>query len=180
MSEGSFSFLNPTEALMPLELHAGLRVADLSASSGFFVRAAARLVAPGDVWAVDPNPDLLRRIKTIAEAEGLRNVELMRGDIERKEGSNLPPNAFDVVLLINRLFAAEHKTTISTEIHRILKRGGRALVIDWSDSHGGLGPTPAHVYSAKEAQTLFEEAGFSVVGSVPAGAYHWGLIIKKK
>lgn len=166
--------------MLPLELHAGMRVADLAAGSGFFTRAAARLITPGEVWAVDPNPDLLRRIKTLAEGEGLRNVEVMRGDIERKGGSHLPEGAFDVVLLINRLFAAEHKAVVVAEVHRVLKRGGVTLVVDWSDSHGGLGPAPAHVVSAEEGRALFETVGFSTTGSVPAGAYHWGLIIKKQ
>ncbi len=173
------SFLNPAEAMTPLGLHAGLRVADLAAASGFFTRAAARLVAPTAVWAVDPNPELLARIKTVASGEGLRNVEVMRGDIERAGGSNLPAGAFDVVLLVNRLFAAEHKSAVAQEAARLLVRGGVVLLIDWDGSHGGLGPHPSHVVAADTARELFAQAGFAPAGTVPAGAYHWGLIMRK-
>jgi ubiquinone/menaquinone biosynthesis C-methylase UbiE len=178
MSEGSF--LSPTEALEPLELHAGMRIADLAASSGFFARAAARIAAPGEVWAVDPNPDLLRRLKTIAEGEGLRNIEVMRGDIEKPRGSNLPDNTFDAILLVNRLFAAGNKGAIAAEANRICKRGGVVLLIDWTDSFSGLGPHPDHVVGKADARTLFEAAGFAPVGAAPAGAYHWGLIMTKQ
>lgn len=161
-------------------MQAGLRVADLNAGAGFFTRAAARLVAPAEVWAVDPDQGLLARVKHIAEAEGLHNVEVMRGDIERAEGSHLPAGHFDAVLLVNALFAARHQNAVATEAARVLKRGGFALVVDWSSSHGGLGPHPDHVVAESDARGVFEAAGFTVVGKAPAGAYHWGVILRKK
>lgn len=173
-------FLNPRAALSGLELHQGLRVADLAAGSGFFARAAAELVAPGEVWAIDPDSALLARLKHLSEAEGLRNIEVMQGDIERKEGSHLPAASYDVVLLVNALFAARHKERVAAEAHRIVKRGGRALLVDWSGSHGGLGPHPDHVVGKDDACKIFEAAGFLQQGTVHTGAYHWGVILRKK
>ncbi len=174
------SFLNPTTALESLELHAGLRVADLAAGAGFFARAAARLVAPGEVWAVDPNPELLARLKNLALTEGLRNIEVVRGDIERHGGSQLPDAAFDAALVVNALFTARRKEAVAQEANRVLKRGGALLVVDWSESHGGLGPHPDHVVTESAAKEIFEQAGFAAVGRAAAGGYHWGVILRKK
>lgn len=163
-----------------MEILPGMHVADFDAGAGFFTRAAARLVGPGGVvWAVEPQRDLLPRIKNLAEAEGLRNVEVVAGDITRPGGTHLPDGAFDIVLIVNSLFAADDKAAVAEEAARVLKPGGRALVIDWQESFGGMGPHPEHVVSARQASGAFVAAGFRAAGEVPAGAYHWGLLFRK-
>src|SRR3989344_2236513 len=92
------SFLNPALVVRAARLYEGLTVADFGAGSGFFTRAAARLVGErGIVWAVDVHQDLLPRLKNLALAEGLRNVEVVCGDVEKQKGSHLPEGNFDVV-----------------------------------------------------------------------------------
>ena len=162
------------------KLHEGMRVADFGAGSGFFTRAAARLVGEaGLVWAVDAHQDLLPRIKNLALAEGLHNVEVVHGDVERAKGSHLPATNFDLVIVANVLFAYERREAIAREALRILRPGGRALVIDWQESFGGLGPHPDHVVTAEEARKIFESEGFVYVDRIPCGAYHWGFIARK-
>jgi ubiquinone/menaquinone biosynthesis C-methylase UbiE len=177
--QGESSFLNPSKALSIAGIQEGMNVADFGAAGGFFTRAAARLVDGGTVWAVDTNGDLLSRIKSLAISEGLRNIEILRGNIEAKAGSGLPADHFDAVIAANILFSAANKDTVVAEIRRVLKRTGRAVVIDWSSSHGGLGPHPDHVVTEEDARKLFEEHGFSYVDAVPAGAYHWGFVVRK-
>ena len=175
------SFLHPTQALRAAKVADGMRVADFGSGSGFFTRAAARLVGQsGLVWAVDAHQDLLSRVKNLSLQEGLHNVEVVHGNVEKKGGSHLPDENFDLVIIANLLFAAEYKEALAKEAHRVLRKGGRVLIIDWTESFGGLGPHPDHVVSADHAQTLFELNGFTRLGAVPAGAYHWGMIMKKR
>ncbi|MDO8548052.1 MAG: class I SAM-dependent methyltransferase [bacterium] len=175
------SFLNPARAVHAAKIHEGHLVADFGAGSGFFTRAAAREVGEGgEVWAVDINRDLLPRIKNLSAAENLRNVHVVHGDIESVGGTPLPPEHFDFVIISNVLFSAEGKKALVAEAKRVLKKVGRALVIDWSGSFGGLGPHESHVVTEREAKKLFEEAGFVFVEDVPAGAYHWGFVVRKK
>jgi len=175
------SFLQPAAAVRAAKIHEGLEVADFGSGSGFFTRAAARAVGQqARVWAVDAYPDMLSHVKALCTGEGLKNVEVVRGDIEEEGGSNLPPESIDFVIAANILFSAVDKKAVAKEIKRVLKRTGRALVIDWSSSHGGLGPAEAHVFTEKAARALFEDAGFTYVEDVPAGAYHWGFVVRKK
>jgi len=162
-------------------IHEGMKVADFGAGAGFFTRAAAREVGEGGVvWAIDMNRDLLPRIQNLARAEGLKNVEVMHGDVEVSGGSNLPAESFDFVIAANILFTIENKGECIAEIRRVLKKTGRALIIDWDGSFGGLGPHTHHVVSADFARELLEGHGFSVIGRVPAGQYHWGFVVRKK
>lgn len=175
------TFLNPSATLRAAGVDEGMKVADFGAGSGFFTRAAARLVGEGGVvWAVDIHRDLLPRLKNLAKAEGLKNVEIVHGDVEVVGGSNLPANTFDFCIATNILFSIEHKHECAAEIRRILKMGGKALVVDWSDSFGGMGPHEKHVLDEAAAKKLFEHNGFAFERSVAAGAYHWGLIVRKK
>ena len=175
------SFLSPQATLDAAHISEGSRVADLAAGSGFFARAAARAVGPeGLVWAVDPNPDMLVRLKNLSMGEGLHNVEVVRGTLEKPGATKLPDATMDVAILANALFGIEHKEVAAQEAYRVLRRAGRLVLIDWSGSHGGLGPHASHVVTAAQAQKIFEAAGFNKAEDIPAGAYHWGLILRKQ
>ena len=175
------SFLNPAAAVHKAGLLDGQRVADYSGGAGFFARAAARTVGQdGVVWFVDPNQDLLVRIKNLALGEGLHNVEVVHGNVEKVGGSKLLDASVDLVIVANVLFSSNNKAGVAAETARVLRRGGRALVVDWRGSFGGLGPSSEHVVQQAVAKSLFEQYGLVFKEDIPVGAYHWGCILKKK
>jgi len=106
-------------------------------------------------------------------------VQILRGTIDAKGGTALPSNHFDVVIAANVLFGVEDKAGLAAEIYRVLKRTGRALIIDWTGSHGGLGPHADHVILESAARELFEQNGFTYAERTRAGAYHWGFVVRK-
>ncbi len=54
------------------------------------------------------------------------------------------------------------------------------MLIDWSESFGGLGPQPNAVVSQDLAQRLFETGQFEYKKSIDAGEHHYGLVFEKK
>jgi ubiquinone/menaquinone biosynthesis C-methylase UbiE len=175
------SFLNPAKVVSVAGIDQGHMVADFGAGAGFFTRAVARAVAPaGSVWAVDMHRDMLPRIKNLALAEGLHNVEVVHGDASHIGGTHLPENTFDFCLVTNLLFAVECRGCVAEEAARVLKRGGKVVLVDWLGSYGGLGPHARDVVGKVDALKFFEPAGFTFVSDIPAGEFHWGCILKKK
>lgn len=176
-----FSFLSPERAVRAAKIRERMQVADFHAGSGFFSRAAARAVGrTGRVWAIDVSSDTLARVKSTAEVEGLENISVLRGNIERRGGTLLPEAGIDAVMLANALFTAEDKEGVIEEAWRVLKPSGCLLVIDWKDSFGGLGPHPTHVITEDDAKRLIVRGGFELLEEIPAGDYHWGLLFRKK
>ncbi len=174
-------FLNPRIAVRSSKIRDGMKVADFGVGAGFFTREAARVVGErGMVYAVDIDSSLLARLKTFACSEGLLNIEYVRGDFEKRGGSNLPDESVDVVLLTNTLFQIERKDALIEEMWRVLVRGGRAVVIDWKDSFDSMGPHSSHVVKEREGRNLFEQGGFTFIEEIPAGDFHWGSILRKK
>lgn len=173
-------FSDPVKNIEQCKIQAGQDVADLGAGSGFYTIASAKaLHATGRVYAVDAQKDLLSKLKNQATKQGLYNVEVIWGDIEKPNGTKLRESSVDLALLCNVLFQLEDKENIVAEVKRILKPAGRLLVVDWSDSFGGIGPTSKMIVKKDETMKKFEKGGFHLEREIKAGSHHYGLIFKK-
>lgn len=170
-------FLNVTH----LQLLPGQSVADLGAGSGFYTIAAAKAVgAKGRVYAVDVQKELLSRVKAEAAKEHLYNVDVIWGDLEHVGGTHIPDNGVDAAIVSNVFFQITDRRHFLEEVRRILRPGGRVLVIDWSDSYSGMGPAPQYVVQEDVVKTLFAEQGFIFERSIPAGDSHYGFVCRKQ
>ncbi len=174
------AFSNPEHNIAQLNLLHGAHVADLGAGSGHYTLAAAKAVGQlGKVYCVEVQKELLSKVKNDAQREHLTNVEVVWADIEKKGGTKLGDGAMDAVIISNVLFQAEDKPGLVAEAARILKSGGKALVIDWSDMKGIGGPNPAHLVTKETALSYFQKTGLHHDADISAGDHHYGFIMKK-
>ncbi len=173
-------FSDPVKNIEQCGIQVGQEIADMGAGSGFYTLAAARaLISTGRVYAIDVHKDMLTKLKNTATREGLYNVEVIWGDIEKVGGTHMKEGSVDLVLFCNVLFQVEDKVNAIREVKRILKPGSHVLVVDWTDSFGGIGPAPHHVVKKDAALVLFEKEGFSLDHEITAGSHHYGIIMKK-
>jgi len=173
-------FSDPIKNVESTSIQAGMEIADFGSGSGHYTLAAAKaLMSTGRVYAIDINKDLLTKLKNHASREGLYNVEVIWGDIEKPNDTKLRDGSVDLVFLSNILFQVPDKDAVIKEAKRILKPNGRVLLIDWADSFGGIGPTPKMVVTKASASAMFEKAGFHMDREVDAGSHHYGFIYKK-
>ena len=66
-----------------------------------------------------------------------------------------------------------------TEAHRLLKEGGRLLLVEWAASSGPLGPAPSMRVNKEEIENLAAAVGFKKIKEFPASSSHYGLIFEK-
>ncbi|MEO5366302.1 MAG: methyltransferase domain-containing protein [Magnetococcus sp. WYHC-3] len=158
----------------------GMTVADIGAGIGAYAKAASKAVGVGGkVYAVEVQKDLLGRLKSDCLKEGIRNVDFIWGDAEVIGGSQLRDETADRVIVSNVLFVVEDKASLVKEVKRILKPHGMALIVDWSESFGGIGPHRDHVVPREKAYQLFQDDGFEFVNDINAGSHHYGFLMKK-
>ncbi len=173
-------FSDPIKNIEQCGIQAGMEIADFGSGSGHYSMAASKaLISTGRVYAIDVQQDLLNKLKNQAVHEGLYNIEVILDDIEKLNGTKLRDNSVDLVFLSNILFQLEDKETTIKEVKRVLRPGGRALVVDWMDSFGGIGPQPKNVVKKDRAMAIFDKNGFHLDREITAGAHHYGLIFKK-
>lgn len=161
-------------------LREGSVVADLGAGFGHYVYDLSRAVGDaGQVFAIDVQKSLIERLKKEVGEKGVKNIEVIWGDIELVGGTKLKEGAVDAVIMTNVLFLVDSKPSLVHECSRILKVGGKMVLIDWTDSFGGLGPKPEQIVTPDTARRIFETGPFKYQKSFDAGEHHYGMIFER-
>lgn len=170
-------FSDPQKNIAQFGIGHGMHVADLGAGSGFYTLPAAKAVGSiGKVYAIEVQKELLEKLKNQADQLRVHNIEIVWGDIETIGGTKLRDECVDRVIVSNVLFQVEHKDNFCLEVKRILKKGGKVLVVDWNEI-SPLGPK--QLVSEVIVTSLFEKVGLQRESSISAGAHHYGLIFIK-
>lgn len=174
-------FSDPAKNVPYFGLTEGAKVADFGTGSGAYVFEMAKQVGnTGKIYAIDIQQGLLDRLSSQVHDLKLKNNEIVWGNVEKVGGSKLADQSVDLVLIANILFQSDSKYTLALEAKRILAPDGQAVVIDWIDSFGNLGPPPDRVVPPDQVKQIFAEAGFLYQSEFPAGDHHYGLIFAKK
>ncbi len=173
-------FVVPSIVATHFHLREGDSVADLGAGSGHFLEALSEVVGTsGRVYACEIQRELVEKLGEVAHSKGLSNIDPVWCDIEEPGGVKIADGTLDAVIIINTLFLVENKAATIAEASRILRPGGKLLVVDWTESFGGLGPQPAQVFSQPDAQALIESNYFVYERSFDTGDHHYGIAFKK-
>lgn len=176
-----YMFSNPSSLVAQLEIMPGSSVADLGTGVGAYALLLSKKVGPtGKVYACDVQKDTLTRLENEIHALGIKNIQTVHSNIENSLGTKLRDSSIDWVVVANVLFQIEDKHGFIQEVYRIMKPGGRVVVIDWSESFGNMGPHVKDVINEQEAEQKFTEQGFRKLPQVlSAGAHHYGIIFTK-
>lgn len=165
--------------LEPIRLQPGEAVLDVGCGTGSLAMAASRQVTPnGTVHGVDPSPAMIARARHKAR-KASADVTFEDGTAESLP---YPDASFDVVLSTVMLHHVPRKARPRAvrEMRRVLRAGGRLLIIDFVAGAGG-GPI-AHLHRhglvpQTELTSMVSDAGFDIVESGPLGAMSLGFVV---
>lgn len=170
-----YMFLTPDHLVRELYLKPGDRVADLGCGTGAYTIALAREVGDvGQVYAVDVHREQLHTLVASLERQKLLNVEIVWADMEK--GIPIEAYSLDAAIMSNVLFQLHDIDAALSYVAKILKPEGQLLVVEWSKSHGGIGPHPDHVVDEESAIELAKKHGFRLQKRLHAGDYHYAFI----
>ena len=122
-------FQKPDQVIAALEFHAGERVAEIGAGSGYFTFRVARAVSPGGtVLALDATPEMLDYLARRMISEGAENVTWR---CVPRDDPVLKAESVDTVLLIDTLHYIQDRRAYAEHLRAALRPGGRLAVIDY-------------------------------------------------
>lgn len=147
-------------ALLALQKH--MVIADLGAGEGTLSQLLARNAEK--VIAIDNSPKMVEFGSSVARENGFDNLEYRLGDIEDPP---IEPGTVDLAVFSQALHHAATPSKAIGSAHRILKPGGRVLILDLAaHAYEQARELYAHLwlgFSEIELRKLLEENGFSEI-----------------
>jgi len=126
--------LRPADTLRKFGLAEGMTLVDVGAGTGFFARAAAGVVGPsGRVYAVDSSEEMLGLMRQLGLPPQV--IPLW----SQEYAIPLPDGTADMALAAFVLHETADRKRFVEELLRIVRRGGRVVVLEWkrqSEEHG--------------------------------------------
>lgn len=174
------SFFDPAIILKKMEITSSCRdVVEFGCGYGTFSVAAARTIS-GKLYAIDIEPEMIQITQDKAAATGLSSIVCIQRDF-MNEGTGLPENSIDYVMLFNILHA-EQPNALLNEAWRILIPGGRIGIVHWNyDPSTPRGPSMEIRPKPQQCLAWAESAGFvsQQKERVDLPPYHYGLVLVK-
>lgn len=158
----------PQEVIDLMDPHPGLRCLDLGSGTGYISRPLASHLAPGGVVALDRSQAMLRELgrRSVKVSAWVPRVQADAGNLPLRDG------AVDRVLSLNLHHELEDPDAVLAEVHRVLARGGRLVLVAWAPVESPAGPHPEHRFEAGELVEALEETGFDAVEAHDILPYH--------
>lgn len=158
-----------------LKLTGAETVVDYGAGTGTFALPVADALPRGRVVAVDLSRELLDRLRDKVASHLTERIEIVHtttNDIP------LPDGSADAVLAVNVLHEIADEPEALAEIRRVLKPGGRFVVVDWAAIERPVGPSADHVLSLDQARALVGSMGLPIAEAREPGGplpYHFTI-----
>jgi ubiquinone/menaquinone biosynthesis C-methylase UbiE len=119
----------PAKLHQALRVKPGMAVADIGAGSGYHTFHLSERVGPtGKVHAVDIQPEMLTILRQRIKARKVENIEVVRGT---ETDPNLPPNALDLILMVDVYHEFSYPFEMTEALVKALKPGGRLVFVEF-------------------------------------------------
>jgi ubiquinone/menaquinone biosynthesis C-methylase UbiE len=150
---------------------------DIGAGTGFFALLFSKKIKTGMVYACDVSETMLAWMNDNLPLES-KGIVI---PIKMEESSvPLPDDSADLVYMINLHHELEEPLKILEESRRLLKNGGKLMIIDWKKEETPEGP-PLEIRVAEVTiESQMRKSGFSNINKYADLPYHHFLVGEKK
>ena len=122
-----FFFFKPSHKMLLQVLKpADRRILDIGCGTGLFGARVLEHFPQTQVWGLDLSAGMLRQGQVRSQATGGR-FHPVQGDSEHLPFAD---DVFDVITCTHSFHHYPHQERVATEMHRVLRAGGRLLIID--------------------------------------------------
>lgn len=164
----SYDMNDPEIVFRELGLNEGVTFLDIGCGAGDYSIGAARRIGPGGmVIALDRRQDILDHVEERFASEGLVNISTIQADLT--EGLPIEDGCVDVCMISTVLHCidlVEHGKAVFKEVHRVLRTGGRVVIIECGKDDLSFGPPLEMRISPEDIDVHIGESGLERDGNV--------------
>ncbi len=147
---------------------------------GYFVFPLAKLLGKnGTLYAIDVVPTVLDEIKKRAHTENLPQIKTVWSNLEIFKGTKIESSSLDIALLINVLNQSEKKVEILRETVRLMKHGGKLLIVDWKNDALLFGPKPENRLNVATFKQVVPKLSLTIIEEFEVGEQYHAFLLKK-
>lgn len=167
--------------LHKIAIKEGDKIAELGCGHfGHFVFPLAKLTGKtGIVYAVDVVPGVLDEVKKRAYTENLPQIKPVWSNLEIFKGAKIESSSIDSALLINVLSQSDKKIEIIRESVRLIKPGGKLLIVDWKNNALLFGPKLEYRLKPEVLRQIAPKLNLTIIEEFEAGIQYHAFLFRK-
>jgi ubiquinone/menaquinone biosynthesis C-methylase UbiE len=178
LAPGRAAWQKPDRVIRAVGIERGHVVADVGAGPGFFTLRLARAVGPGGhVFAVDPEPVVLDRLRGRLAAARVRNVTPVMG---LAGDPLLPARSCDVALIVDTYHHFSDGAGFLRRLVRALRPGGLLVNIDFDKRETPVGPPVEHRIAREDFLKHATRARLTLVAEHRFLPYQYFLVFRPR
>lgn len=152
----------------------GMVCVDFGSGTGTFALPMAKMVGSKDkVYAVDRSVEMFERVRL---KNPPANLVLLQREVEK---TGLDSGIADVCLLAFILHELESRDSIISEAFRLLKSGGRLVVVEWKPELDSKGPPKSVRIKREQMKSLLKQVGLDWIELKDWSENHYVAVGKK-
>lgn len=134
----------------------------------------------GRVYAVDIVKSILPALENKAKMRKIKNIITVWSDLEVYNGAKaIRANTVDLAFLVTILFQSKKQEAILKEAMRILKPGGKLIIIDWKNIRSLFGPPLEMRITPEKIKEIAQTLGLKWLEEYEVSRFHFGLTFVK-
>lgn len=126
-------------------------ILDIGVGTGYFTLPLLERLPDARVTGLDVSSEMLQTFETRATAAGLRDrITTVLYDLDKPKPWPLASGSFDLALAMSLTHEVADREAFAQEVHRILRSGGRLVIVDWDPASRAQHGPPTHHRIAPE------------------------------
>jgi ubiquinone/menaquinone biosynthesis C-methylase UbiE len=171
-----YQWFPPATIARLLRLGPGSRCLDVGCGTGFFaIPFAARVGRRGVVWAVDTSAEVQAKLRKKVPKPIPPQLKVIR--VDEDDSLPLADRAATTALIANVYHHLVDPPRTLADVHRVLRPGGRCLVLEWRPiwrkGPETPGPPPHRRVPPAAVARALRAAGFSQIRTSRMGPHHY-------
>ena len=162
-------YFDLTRIWVHLQPQAGNTIVDIGTGVGFVALPLAADFPDCIIIGCDIQPGMIELFLEDADRRGLDNVN---GIVMAPNVVDLSDGSADAVVMAQLHHELDEPLLLLKECHRILKPGGRIVIVDWKDEDNGKSPPAGRRVAEAVICSQINEAGFTNLESHNVHQFH--------